>query len=182
MTIKCVEWDDYVKQVREMDYLNNGNWNNYKQRWQYHDVAIQIIKGMGLTSSKQVLELGSLGVQLVKGSDTMDYANKRWNGESFSPTILHDVRHIPWPIQTNSYQLFIALRVFQHLPDCQKEAFREALRISQKVLIVVPTKYGRGKGLSVEEMMKWNTGTSIKLKHYVAFRDNKNELSVWSKQ
>ena len=81
-----------------------------------------------------------MGVSCVDNSDTIDYL-ERWDFPGKKPTYIHDFRITPWPIKDKQYELFIALRVFQHLTPFQKEAAKEAMRIARKAIIVVPDIY-----------------------------------------
>lgn len=132
-------------------------WKSYEGRWRYHARAIEVIQGLGLSRPKQVLELGTLGASLVLGSDTMDYANEQWVMPGYRPTIVHDARDIPWPVKRR-YELFIALRIWHHLAPVQEEAFREARRIAENVLIVCPEKEVVGVGIPREKFTEWNDG------------------------
>lgn len=109
-------------------------------RWDYHNRVIELIKALNITKSSDVLELGTMGISCVIDSKTMDYA-ERWNFPGKNPTHLHDARVFPWPIHDKQYELFIALRVYQHLTPVQKDAVLEAVRIAKKVIIVVPEVY-----------------------------------------
>jgi hypothetical protein len=85
----------------------------------------------------------------------MDYT-EAWNFENFVPTYLYDARKTPWPFKDKQYDLFIALRVFQHLFPKQKEAFLEAKRIAKNIIIVVPETYRDNRGIPTEKFIEWN--------------------------
>jgi hypothetical protein len=141
-----------------------SHWTNAKDRWRYHKKAIELLQEIGPQNPSDVLELGTMGASLVNGSDTMDF-NSKWMERGYAPTIFHDARNIPWPIEDNRYQVLVALRVYQHLVPSQKEAFKEARRIARNVIIVVPDKYpttimgDRSAGaISPEDFTSWNGG------------------------
>jgi hypothetical protein len=52
--------------------------------------------------------------------------------------VLHDATRAPWPIADRQYDLFVALRVFEHLGDAQNAAFREVCRVARHAMISVP--------------------------------------------
>ncbi len=60
-------------------------------RWNYHAAAVEIARRLNPDHPRQVLEMGTMGVSIVKGSDTIDYAEK-WNFRKFRPTFQHDAR------------------------------------------------------------------------------------------
>ena len=119
-----------------------GHWTKetIETRWDYHHRVIELLKGLKITSVSEVLELGTMGVSCIDGSDSMDYAD-RWNFPGKNPTYLHDARIFPWPIKDKQYEVFVALRVFQHLTPVQKESFIEAIRIAKKIILVIPDIY-----------------------------------------
>jgi hypothetical protein len=148
----------FIEKVINRLEITGGNWASYEGRWHYHKHAIEIIEKTNINDSSKVLEMGTLGINLVLGSDTIDY-DERWNYPGQSPTYLHDARNLPWPINDKQYELFIALRVFQHLIPVQKECFMEALRIADNVLIVVPEYYlPEGEGITLQQFVEWNNG------------------------
>lgn len=158
--IKYLSKESYLKKVDMAKELYDGrNWNS--SRWHYHNAAVQLVKEIKIQKASDVLELGCLGVQLVEGSNTMDYT-EHWNLRGWKPTITHDAREIPWPIMKAEYKLFISLRVWQHLGDMQEAAFKEAKRISGNLVLVIPFEYKNGYGVSPEQIFKWNGGPPIK--------------------
>ena len=114
--------------------------NTIEQRWEYHSRVVELIKFLNISSPSNVLEMGTMGVSCVDGSDTIDYM-ERWNFPGKKPTYIHDARVTPWPIKDKQYDLFVALRVFQHLTPFQREATIEAMRIARKVIVAVPDVY-----------------------------------------
>lgn len=122
--------------------LEGGHWTSetIDTRWDYHHRTIELIRALNIEISKDVLEMGTMGVSCVKGSDTIDYS-ERWNFPGKEPTYLHDARVFPWPVKNKQYELFVALRVYQHLTPYQKECTLEAMRIAKKVILVVPATY-----------------------------------------
>jgi len=140
LSVSYLTWDVYEKTALK----NMGShWKSYKERWEYYDESLKIIKTLNIKNPKDVLEIGPLDNNLVKNSDSMDFNNERWDFKT-KPTYLHDMRNIPWPIRDKQYKLCIALRVFHHLYPHQEACFREAARICDYLLIVVPSKTKQG--------------------------------------
>ena len=54
------------------------------------------------------------------------------------PITVHDATQEPWPFEDKSYDLFVALQVFEHLGDRQPEAFREVRRIARNAILSLP--------------------------------------------
>ncbi len=108
------------------------HWSSASLRWGYHHRALEIIKSMELSHPSKVLEMGTMGAQLVHGSHTLDYD---WDFVGKQTTHYHDARIVPWPISDKQYDLFVALRVFHHLRPSVEQCFREALRVADRVLI-----------------------------------------------
>lgn len=132
---------DYISIVSGFNAQSKGHWSTItNERWDYYGRAIGLIKELGLRDPSKIIEMGTMGISCVKGIDTIDYA-EQWDFPGKQPTYLHDARQLPWPITDKSYELFIALRVYQHLAPMQKECTIEAMRIAKKVIIVVPPTY-----------------------------------------
>lgn len=136
--------------------LNIGgeHWKNFQNRWLYHKISVQIIKYLEIQNNKKILEIGTMGMQLISGSVTMDYNatknNASWFIDGFKPDILHDARNCPYPFAYKEFDLVVALRVFHHLKPYQKEALKELKRIANNILIVTPNK--------LNEIILWNEG------------------------
>ncbi|MDY0238079.1 MAG: hypothetical protein RBS42_04390 [Campylobacterales bacterium] len=140
-----------------------GHWNSAPlfNRWQYHKRVFEILETIGLKEDDEALEIGTAGFQVVKNSDTMDQ-DKRWDYKGKSQTFTHDIRNIPWPL-TKKYKVTIALRVFQHLTPNQREAFLEAKKNTEHLIIVVPREYKNkilenSQGIKLEQFIEWNDG------------------------
>lgn len=145
--------------------LYTGHWTSQPvfKRWSYHKAVANILKEIEISSGEDVLEIGTVGLQLVKGSHTLDQ-DKYWNYPGKNPTYNHDARNIPWPIN-KKYTVIVALRVFQYLAPVQKEAFLEAKKNCSHLIIVVPkgkTYYPEGLeetyGIQFAQLLEWNNG------------------------
>ncbi len=156
-----VEYIDYDTYCREALRTKNTHWTapaiSFKERWPYHQEAIEILKGLDIQHPSEVLEIGSLGASVVLGSDTLDYDNAefRVHGYSYQPTIKHDLRQIPWPIETGKYKALVALRVWHHLKPVEHKALIEARRVAENVIIVCPEANVRGRGITREQFTEW---------------------------
>lgn len=152
-----------------------GHWtpDSIDQRWEYHSRVIELAKSLNISDPGSVLEMGTMGISCVDDSDTIDYL-ERWDFPGKKPTYTHDSRIMPWPIKDKQYELFIALRVFQHLTPSQKEATQEAMRIARKVIIVVPDIYKNkvipdSKGITYSDFVDFLGGIHPNL--YFSTRD-----------
>jgi len=157
--------------------LEGDHWepNNIERRWDYHSRVIELIKAINISNSSDVLEMGTMGVNCVKDSDTIDYL-ERWDYKGKQPTYMHDARIIPWPINDKQYEVFIALRVFQHLTPNQKDCLKEAIRVAKKVIIVAPRNYNNkvlpnSKGISYINFVNFLEGIHPNLVIPTAFGD-----------
>lgn len=154
-------FDDYKGKVQRME---GAHWSprTTASRWDYHFRTIELVKSLNLPDASKILEMGTMGVQCVKNSKTIDYA-EHWDFPGKHPDYLHDARQIPWPIEDKEFELFIALRVFQHLAPKQEECFKEAMRISKKIVLVVSEDYQHAslsdsKGISYKEFVDFFKG------------------------
>lgn len=150
-SINFLTKEEYINHVQE---LEDGHWTNdtIAIRWDYHYRVIEMVKAIGINQPNKVLEMGTMGVSCVKNGHTIDYL-ERWDFEGKNPDYTHDARLIPWPIVDKQYEVFIALRVFQHLVPVQPQAVLEAFRIARKVIMVIPERYANpvipeSKGIS----------------------------------
>jgi hypothetical protein len=159
MPVTYLTEEEYITKCQ---LLGGSHWSNFKERWAYHKAAIDLCRLAGPDSPDQVLEMGTMGVSIVRNSDTIDYTHK-WKFKNFNPTFFHDARKLPWPIPQQKYHTFVALRVFHHLAPKQKECFLEAKRIARHIIIVVPETYqvpGYEESAGIPEplFVDWNNG------------------------
>lgn len=123
--IECISREDYKKICEKNRY--------YKGRWRYFRKAISLINNSKPTSA---LELGPYKHPIMKNSDVMDI--KKYTDKA---KYVHDASIIPWPINDKKYDLFVALQVWEHLGDKQKEAFKEVIRISRSAILSFPLNW-----------------------------------------
>lgn len=156
--------DEYFSTVKEFNERGHSHWSTVPvKRWDYFGRTVNLIKELNLDNPSKILEMGTMGITCVKDAHTIDYA-EMWDFPGKQPTYLHDARKVPWPIEDKSYDLFIALRVYQHLAPNQGECIREAMRIAKKVIIVVPSNYNlpdmfpESRGISYSDFTKYMNG------------------------
>ena len=110
----------------------------YNGRWRYMSAALgqasTLIRRDGLTSA---LELGAPVRPVIVGADVMDIKARPELGPTI-PITIHDATKAPWPIDDKAYDLFVALQVFEHLGDRQREAFLEVRRVARHAIISLP--------------------------------------------
>jgi hypothetical protein len=110
----------------------------YRGRWGYISAALAqaglLIRDHDVVTA---LELGAPVRPILIGAHVMD--NKaRPELDPTVPITIHDATVAPWPFGDKSFDLFIALQVFEHLRDRQPEAFREVRRIAKHAIISLP--------------------------------------------
>lgn len=163
--------------------IGNGHWASQPlhRRWDYHGRALDILRQIGISNAQDVLEIGTVGMQLVKGSDTLD-RDAYWDFPGKDPTFLHDARSIPWP-PVKRYKAIVALRVFQYLAPHQAEAFREAKRLCDHLILVVPEGEAYqpkglegSRGITFEQFCDYNDGVPPRKFEKTALGD----LYYWS--
>lgn len=107
----------------------------YEGRWPYLSEAIRQTLAL---KPKTALELGPYRLPLFRGSDVMDLRDHlpasrvKWKC---------DARQTPWPQADKSYDVFIALQVWEHLGDAQARAFAEVRRIARTAVLSFPYKW-----------------------------------------
>ncbi len=146
--------------------LSRDLWTTGGDRWRYHHAAVELARTVPLSVPAQVLEAGSLGAQIIHDSDTVDCENHLWKPVD-APTLEHDLRNTPWPVEDGRYMLFIALRVWQHLWPKQRESLMEAFRVAEYVLIGVPETYYQERGIPRETILDWTKGHTLLEEHHI---------------
>ncbi len=157
--VQTLTKEKYLRKTKEIE---GKHWASAGSRWKYHELAANWVGKLNIENPKKVLEMGTMGVSIVEGSETMDYDtslnNRDWEITGFRPTFVHDARSLPWPFVDKQYELLISLRVFHHLVPVQAECFREARRISQNIILVVPDTSVHPRGIDRNSMIEWNDG------------------------
>lgn len=124
-----------LRPITHSEYRHARKQHRYlKGRWNYYREAIAMARRL---APRHVLEIGCRFTPLFPGSDRLDYMAE------FRPTILHDATSVPWPISDRAYDLAIALQVWEHLGDRQREAFSELARIARYAILSLPYKWRR---------------------------------------
>ena len=181
---------DRISYLTRQDYLSmvtRGRsakyWSGYEGRWLYHERAIRILQEeCSIRSPEDVLEIGTMGVQIVPGSDTMDFAKRfDYEGKESATNYMHDARSVPWPISDKKYKCCIALRVFHHLAPMQRECFQEARRIAETVIIVAPHSVAdtNTQGITPGDWYDFNSGKPPKV--MIRTGSGTNYLLFWDK-
>lgn|GEM_PF-1636308 len=158
-TLRYLTKEDFMRRTKE---LETGHWTPrlLEGRWDYHSRVVELIKGLGINDPSQVLEMGTMGITCVADSHTMDILDENWKFRDKKPTVAHDARQLPWPVANKRYDLFVALRVFQHLTPVQKECVHEAMRVASKIILVVPSTYDNAahpaaKGITYQDLVRF---------------------------
>jgi len=158
MKIKFITFDEYREKAKK-----DTQWKSYDKRWIYHALAIDILKDLNIKKSSDVLEIGSLGINIVSGSDTMDWTGSGWENAGYPVKYDMDARNTPWPIDDKQYLVVVALRVFHHLYPAQEAVFKECKRVAENVLLCCPEKETVGVGIPMEKFIEWNGGEAKKM-------------------
>lgn len=112
--------------------------NYYKGRRRYISAAAtaadDLIARHGLQSA---LELGPHLRPLIVGADVMDRSQPEDLTDAGTVTV-HNAIDAPWPFEDGSYDLFVALQVFEHIVGGQEIAFREVRRVAKHAVISLP--------------------------------------------
>lgn len=152
--------------ITEKEFLEYTKiYSYYNNRWSYYSKVIEIIKRLNPSS---LLELGPgpACFKLAKDSDTMDIVE--------GCIIQHDATKIPWPIQDKKYDLFVALQVWEHLDNKQKEAFSEVIRISKRAIFSFPYKWKNDtpmhRNIDKKKIKKWALGNIPKEEYLIGTR------------
>jgi len=109
----------------------------YKARGRYMSVASALVDELSARYGiGRALELGAHRRPIATGADVMDLAlvpGLTGHGELIIANATE-----PWPFPAKSYDLFVALQVFEHLGTGQPDAFREAVRVARHAIISLP--------------------------------------------
>jgi len=120
-------------------------------RWEYISAAVEILRNRN--TDGMVLEVGTAGLSLVKGSTTMDIRP--------GSDVEHDGGIAPWPFHWGQFAACIALQVIEHVKDRQT-FFREACRVAEVVVLSVPWEWVDGpldhRGIDMEDVVEWTGG------------------------
>ena len=122
--------DHVLEPVSYADFRRARRVDRYlRRRWCYFSKVIEMAQGL---QPRSVLEIGPWSFPLFPTGDTLD------TDDRYRPTHQHDAGVTPWPIPTKSYDLIIALQVWEHLEGRQREAFEELRRCARRAIFSVP--------------------------------------------
>ena len=151
-----------IRPVNEAEFADLAKrYPYYRNRWEYTAAAgreaADLIKRHRL---RRALELGPHVRPLVVGADVM-VLERSEELDAEGAVIVHDARMVPWPIADRGYDLFVALQVFEHLIDRQREAFAEVCRVARHAIISLPIDWQMDDpgdchhGISEERALSW---------------------------
>ncbi len=113
----------------------------YDGRWAYFSEVIKLVEEI---QPNMVLELGPSMHPVVKESDIIIKPGDdkwgepdKWGGSKY----YYDAVVTPWPFEDKAYNLFIGLQVWEHLDNKQNLVFREAMRVSNHIILSFPYKW-----------------------------------------
>ena len=142
MPLKLIDKESFhstgnnLSKNRITNYWDNINFSREK-RLEYHLAVIEILKSFqSKLNPSDVLEIGSMGVQVVENSDTLDHPNNRF---SYIPRELtYSIDLLETPYQIREYSIIIALRVL-HWIDSKEQyiVINELLSHTKTALIIV---------------------------------------------
>ncbi len=126
-------------------------WRQWDSRWEYMSIVIAWLQFL---EPKTVLEAGCNNAPVCLDSDTI--------GLNDDTDIIHDLTNTPWPFKDKQYDVFIALQVWEHLKDKQKQAFVEAERVSNNIILSFPYVWNRPGNchhrITEDTILKWSLG------------------------
>lgn len=135
----------------------------YKGRWEYLNAAAEMLQEL---KPERVLEIGpgpTYKPVLLSTAHTLDIAGK--------PTIKHNACKFPWPIQDDSYDVVVALQVWEHLEGAQIPAMAEVMRIAPKAILSFPYLWTKGTeihlGIDSKVIARWTEQSAIQEKSSV---------------
>ncbi len=153
--LQPIDRDRALPSITHADFMSaRARWPYLKRRWNYYREAISVAKRL---SPRRVLEIGTSYIPLFPVSDRLDYK------ADFRPTFLHDVTVVPWPIADQAYDLVVALQVWEHLGNRQREAFAELPRVAKYALLSLPYRWRSRSnpshsGIDDEVVLRWAGG------------------------
>ncbi len=110
----------------------------YAGRWAYISEVIKLVEDI---NPGNALEVGPSLHPIVKKSDIIIKPGEdkwgepeNWKGFKY----YHDAIVKPWPVIDKAYDLLLGLQVWEHLDNKQSLAFREAVRVSNHIILSFP--------------------------------------------
>jgi hypothetical protein len=105
------------------------------------------------------LELGPYRQPIVTGSDVIELRPPS-GLRGARRLIVHDATSVPWPFNDRTYDLFVALQVFEHLDGHQRAVFKEVCRIARHAVISVPIDWEMRDPTNCHHMISRETALS----------------------
>jgi hypothetical protein len=113
----------------------------YRGRRGYISAAASIADELiGRRGLRTALELGPHRRPLIIGADVME-RRPPVGLEDVGTILVHDATQVPWPIPDRTYDLFVALQVFEHLVGHQADAFLEVRRVARHAIVSLPVDW-----------------------------------------
>lgn len=159
--------------AQEFGKLKVKDPNYYTGRWPYLEVAMEMAMEVPV---EKVLELGPYRRPLYLGCDIMDRHNYLAAGKV---DLVCDASKTPWPVEDSSYDLFVALQVWEHLGTAQAAAFKEVQRVAKRAVLSFPFEWKLQEtsnchhNVTAATIAKW-TGGIAPVKKVVVSRPDAN--------
>jgi hypothetical protein len=132
----------------------------YRPRGRYLSEASRLVDELSARHEiRRALELGAHRRPVATGADVMDIVEPKdlvAAGEVFVADATK-----AWPFADKSYDLFVALQVFEHLGTSQPEVFREVRRVARNAIISAPVDWVMDDprnchhGISQAKVLSW---------------------------
>lgn len=128
--METITKQDFLDLVEVDEHYTGDEWDHYFKQ------VCEILHGLNLDEAK-TLEVGPYKMPYLKNSMIMDpfdfnLPNKR---------VSHQAEKTPWPFEDNSLDLIIATAVWEHLFSNERMAFREAIRLADFMIWLVPFRW-----------------------------------------
>ena len=145
----------------------------WRGRWDYISIAIDYVRQV---KPDTALEIGPGTQPILFGSARMDVAP----GYDY----VHDATEFPWPIEDDSFDLLMALQVWEHLGDAQERAFAEVMRIADAAVLSFPYKWTKGCsarhiGIDLETIERWTCGVVPEGVSLVGPKGRQRVVMIW---
>ncbi len=149
----------------------------YKGRWEYYATVTDIVRRLKPPPTS-CLEIGAYRLPVLAGSDTMDIKD-----HLSTTTYVHDAGSTPWPIPDKTYDLAIALQIWEHLEGRQVQAFSELRRVAKRAVMSFPLEWNRPgnvthHGITEDQILEWVHGLKPVHRHIVGSRTSPRLIYV----
>lgn len=153
--------DEYIEKAVKLDYWKNS----YQYRWNYIKHIIDIGKRI---NPEKVLEIGTAGLGIFKGSYSVDKSLCYADVENSNFVLITDIRDTPLGFKDKEFDIVIGSQILEHLSPRQTEVFREISRIAHNSIITLPYKWKNyddiHNGIDEDVIDTWTDGAIAKNK------------------